>query len=288
MKTGWRMTSLLGALVGSISVIATNASAGELMDRITKTKTINIGFANEAPYAYKLPDGSLAGFSYDFAKLALNKMGITTIDSTIVPFGSLIPALTANRFDMIVAGLGVRPARCEQVAFSELEIQYSDTLIVPVGNPKNLKSFDDVIKQKATLAAIQGGSSLQDAQQAGVPDAQITQFPGFPEIVGAVRSKRVDAAATTTVTAALAAAQDQGKNFEYIKDFEPPVINGKKLYSYTGYAFKKADDDVVAEFNKQLLALRGTPEHKAILAKYNLAPSVIPDGSVTTAMICGK
>lgn len=288
MKKGWKSVAILGAAALSLSFTAGSGRAGELLDRVMATKSINIGFANEAPYAYKQPDGTLAGFSYDLAKLVLSKMGVTDIQSTIVPFGSLIPALTANRFDMIVAGLGVRPARCQQVAFSELEMQYSDTLIVPPGNPKHLKSFDDLIKSGATLAAIQGGSSLADAQQAGVPADKISQFPGFPEMIGAVKSNRVDAAATTTVTAALAASQDGGKNFDYVKDWTPPVVNGKKVYSYTAYAFKKTDQDFVDAFNKQLLALRGSDEHKAILEKYNLPSSVIPDGAVTTAMICSQ
>ena len=43
------------------------------------------------------------------------KIGVTKFDGVIVNFGSLIPGLTANRFDVVVAGMAIRPERCAQI-----------------------------------------------------------------------------------------------------------------------------------------------------------------------------
>ena len=59
-------------------------------------------------------------------------------------FGSLIPGLNSQQFDVVSAGMYINPSRCEQVLFSDPEYQMLDAFIVRKGNPKNLHTYEDI------------------------------------------------------------------------------------------------------------------------------------------------
>ena len=68
------------------------------------------------PFAFVL-DGRFVGLEVDFARELSRTLGrrIKLVD---LPFGSLLPALMEGRVDVVMAGLGVTPAREVRVAFS--------------------------------------------------------------------------------------------------------------------------------------------------------------------------
>lgn len=278
--------AILAAALGAVAV--SGAHAGETFDRVKQGGTLYIGFANEAPYAYRAPNGDIQGVVYEVGKVIFDKIGVKQFDGVIVKFGSLIPGLNAKRFDVVVAGMAVRPDRCKQVAFSEPDMMFGDTLLVPVGNPKGLHSFDDVIQKRAKIAILQGGAASKDVRVIGVPNDQINEFPDFSETVGSLKAKRVDATMMTATAAAKTVTEDGGKNFEVARPFKTMVLNGKPNVHFSAYGFRKEDGDLVEAFNKEFLKFRGSPEHLAILKKYGLSANELPEQSVTTASLCGS
>ena len=92
----------LGAIAGIVD--ATPASAETTLERARQAGYIRIGFANEAPFGYATPEGTLTGEAPEVAKAVLAKMGIPEVDGVLTEFGSLIPGLKAGRFDIIAAG----------------------------------------------------------------------------------------------------------------------------------------------------------------------------------------
>lgn len=64
------MTKVLKLFFGSVLGIfaASSVYAGETFDRIKRGGTLYIGFANEAPYAYRAPNGDIQGVVYDVGK----------------------------------------------------------------------------------------------------------------------------------------------------------------------------------------------------------------------------
>lgn len=277
---------LIGAVLGA--TVSSSASAGEALDRIESGGTLYIGFANEAPYAYRNPNGEIEGVVYEVGKTIFDRIGVKEADGVIVKFGSLIPGLVANRFDVVVAGMAIRPERCEQIAFSEPDMMFGDTLVVPVGNPKNIHGFDDVISSGAEIAVLQGGAASRTVRAVGVPEDQIVEFPGFAETVGALTSGRVDATMMTVTTAAKIVTETGGTSFEIADPFEVAVVDGKPVVHLSGFGFRHDDADLVDAFNKEFLAFRGSPEHIAILEKYGLSAAQLPPTDITTADLCAK
>src|SRR3954454_12619399 len=171
------------ALVAS----STATHAQGTLDRIKKEGVIRIGFANEAPWSFAKSDGTIAGADYELAQLVFSHLGIPSLEGIITKFGSLIPGLKANRFDLVVAGFYIRPARCEQVAFSEPTVGVGDAIIVKEGNPKKISSYKSVVADpNIKLGGVVGAATAQNAKNAGVPDSQLTMFPDFVSAVSAL------------------------------------------------------------------------------------------------------
>src|SRR3954470_14194927 len=84
------------------------------LERARREKTIRVGFANEAPYAFASPDGKLVGVMPDVIRYVMADLGIPNLEGVLTDFGGLIPGLLAGRFDILGAGLYVTSVRCGQ------------------------------------------------------------------------------------------------------------------------------------------------------------------------------
>jgi len=276
-----------GALVAfALIAIGTAAQAQGTFERIKKDGVVRIGFANEAPWSFAQSDGTIAGADYELASLIFSKLGVASLEGVITKFGSLIPGLKADRFDVVVAGFYIRPARCEQVAFSEPTVAVGDAIIVKAGNPKKISSYKSVIADPSLkLGGVVGAATAQNAKNAGVPDSQLIMFPDFVSAIAALKAGRVDGALQTAITAQTTVKSSNDPTIERALPFEQAVINGKPTVNYAGFAFRPEDKDLVSAFNAELAKTLGGPEHLKILEKYSISPNEIPKG-VTTESLC--
>lgn len=267
-------------------LVVASAHAETTLDRIKKDGVVRIGFANEAPWSFAKSDGTIAGADYELAQLVFTRLGIPNLEGIITKFGSLIPGLKANRFDVVVAGFYIRPARCAEVAFSEPTVAVGDAIVVKAGNPKKIHSYNDVIADKSImLGGVVGAATAQNAKNAGVPDSQMTMLPDFVSAIAALKAGRVDGALQTAITAETTVKTSNDPSIERALPFEQPVINGKTTINYAGYAFRPEDKDLVSAVNAELAKVLGSSEHIKILEKYSISKNEIPK-DVTTASLC--
>ena len=276
-----------GALIAfALITVGTAAQAQGTFERIKKDGVVRIGFANEAPWSFAQSDGTIAGADYELASLIFSKLGVGSLEGVITKFGSLIPGLKANRFDVVVAGFYIRPARCEQVAFSEPTVAVGDAIIVKAGNPKKISSYKSITADPSLkLGGVVGAATAQNAKNAGVPDSQLVMFPDFVSAIAALKAGRVDGALQTAITAQATVKSSNDPTIERALPFEQAVINGKPTLNYAGFAFRPEDKNLVSAFNAELAKTLGGPEHLKILEKYSISPNEIPIG-VTTESLC--
>ena len=276
-----------GALIAfALITVGTAAQAQGTFERIKKDGVVRIGFANEAPWSFAQSDGTIAGADYELASLIFSKLGVGSLEGVITKFGSLIPGLKANRFDVVVAGFYIRPARCEQVAFSEPTVAVGDAIIVKAGNPKKISSYKSITADPSLkLGGVVGAATAQNAKNAGVPDSQLVMFPDFVSAIAALKAGRVDGALQTAITAQATVKSSNDPTIERALPFEQAVINGKPTLNYAGFAFRPEDKNLVSAFNVELAKTLGGPEHLKILVKYSISPNEIPIG-VTTESLC--
>ncbi|NKC23311.1 transporter substrate-binding domain-containing protein [Ochrobactrum oryzae] len=140
-------------------------------------KSVTIGIHNRVPWGYLDKDGKVAGLQPAIIRAALAPLGVTEVKFVIGEFSTMIPGLLAGRFDMTAAGVGITPARCKSVIFSEPDLTSGDGLLVASGNPLNLHSFLDVKNNpKVRLAGARGSGNAAHAIQAECPNPRCSSF----------------------------------------------------------------------------------------------------------------
>lgn len=265
------------AMAGLLSCVAAfsslSAHAETSLERIQRTGEIRIGYANEKPFAYSETDGSVTGESPEIIKAVLEQMGVQKVNAVLTEWGGLIPGLLAGRYDVIAAGMYVTPERAEQVLFTDPHYKLGDGLLVSKGNPKNLKSYEDFVRNKNTKLAVMAGTvQYHAARAAGVPESQILQVPNVIAQLQAVRTRRADAAAATLLTAR-ELAEKGGAAVEVIADFD----GGPASVGYGALAFRKSDTDLRDAVNDVLKAWVGTEAHLKTIAPFGFDEANLPD-----------
>lgn len=285
MRVRTPLTLLLGLLCFAIAGHAA-VRAETTLDRLKRKGVVRIGITNEYPVSFRKPDDTFDGREYEVAAKAFATLGVSRMEPVVLDWAGLIPALKAHRIDAVVASLLIKPERCRQVAFTNPDTQDTNLLVVHKGNPKNLHSFDDVIKNPAvTVAAIQGGASALTVKRLGIPAAQTQLLPGYVELQAAMQSGRVDAVASDTIASTQFIAGNPAA-LERAEPFAVPVIGGKPDRNFGAFAFRPEDKELLDGFNTFLAGFVGSDAHVVILKKFGISPDAVPIKGITAADIC--
>ena len=268
------MSFLKIAGLSALALAAGLAAAGATTLQDVKDQGyIRAATANEVPYSYMKDDGTSAGIGPDVANAVLKEMGITDVTWTVTPFGTLIPGLKAKRFDFVAAEQNISPERCKQVAFTEPNSSYGEGLLVKKGNPKKLTTYADIAKDPSLkVAVVSGANNIDFLRAVGVKDDQVIFITANADALATVQSRADAYAATELTVASLAKGQ---ANVEQVAPFTDPVVDGKPVRNYGGFAFRLEDKELHDAFNKALVEFRKTEDYKKILTSYGLSEESI-------------
>jgi polar amino acid transport system substrate-binding protein len=256
-----------------------------LLEKARKQGFVNVGFANENPYAYATPDGKLTGEAVEVARVILKNLGIKEMNGVLTEFGSLIPGLKAKRFDIITAGMFINPTRSKEVGFANPEYSIGEALAVEKGNPNKLMSYEDIAANKEIKVAVMVGAIEKEyLTKVGVPENQIVTVPDQPSAISALQAGRVQA--VTMTGPALQAMLDSAKDdkLERVADFKQPVIDGKSVRGYGAAAFRKEDTAFIEAFNTELEKLKKSGELLEILKPFGFTEQELP-GDMTAEQL---
>ncbi len=260
---------------------ASGDPAETTLEKARREGYITVGFANERPYAYATPDGKLTGEAVEISRKILSDLGIAQMDGVLTEFGSLIPGLKADRFDMITAGMFITPERAQEVDFANPEYSIGEALAVKKGNPLNLRSYEDIqANPEVKVAVMAGAIEAEYLEKIGVADAQTVIVPDQPSAISALQSGRADAITMTgpALQAMLDSAKDDG--IERVMDFVQPIIDGSDVRGYGAAVFRKEDGDFREAFNAELRKLKDSGELLDILQQFGFTEQELP-GDVT-------
>jgi polar amino acid transport system substrate-binding protein len=248
-----------------------------LEQKIAESGKVVIGIANEAPYGFSAPDGTVTGEAPEIAKHILAGMGVEEVEGVITEFGSLIPGLNAGRFDMIAAGMFLTPERCQQITFSEPTYGIGQAFLIQEGNPKGISNYEDVAANPdVTLAVMAGAIEGQYAQQAGVPVGQLLVVPDRAAGTAAVEAGRADAFALTSLTIGdIVEARGAGSGLAMTDAFS--TVAGQNVKGHGGFGFRNEDAAFVDQFNQQLAEFIGSPEHLALVEPFGFGKGELPE-----------
>jgi polar amino acid transport system substrate-binding protein len=256
------------------------------LEEIQESGRIRIATANEIPYGWIDENGEARGIAPDVAEAVLERMGITNIEWTVTEFGSLIPGLMANRFDIGAASQAILPDRCQQVIYSKPNSSYGEGLLVRAGNPKDIHGYEDFVEDDSLrLGIVSGADQLDFAHAYGISDSQIVAIQSNTDALSAVATGRVDAYAATGLTAARLAVNSD--RVELAQPFTDPVIDGTTVRSWGGFTFNKGSTELRDAFNEELAAFQQTEEYRELLLSHGLSDQDIDSAlQASTEELC--
>ncbi|WP_315806784.1 MULTISPECIES: transporter substrate-binding domain-containing protein [unclassified Bradyrhizobium] len=282
---------VVGALALASLSSVTTARGATTKDRILREKKLTAGVHDGKPWGYRTADGRIEGFNADIVKAVFEPLGVQ-VNFVTGDFGSLIPGLLSNRFDIVDSSVVITEERCKLVIFGDPELTSVDALLVLKGNPQKIASFKDVIANPALkIGGSRGSQQSKNAALAGVGGDQLQLFQNTGTTISALLAHRVDGITFTSGTAnalkaspEISASVDRAKPFTGLTD-----ANGKAVVSYVAAVFRPQDTDLRELFNKRLAELKADGTVAKIMARYGFDPDEkAPDGLTSTDVCAGK
>ncbi|MEU3984079.1 ectoine/hydroxyectoine ABC transporter substrate-binding protein EhuB [Streptomyces sp. NPDC026672] len=280
--TGLAALGALGAAGCSRVATAAAGGGGDLLDRLRAQGVVRLGIAGEIPFGYIDKDGHLTGEAPELAKVVFKRLGIDRVQPVPTEFGSLIPGLNSQQFDVVAAGMYVNPERCAQVVFADPDYQMLDSFIVRKGNPKGLHNYKDVVEKKAKFATGTGYAEIQYAVDAGCKESDILIVPDQVAGLNAVEAGRADVFAGTALTTR--EVVKKSAKAEATKAFAP-LVDGKPHVDGGAFAFRPTETRLRDAFNVELRKLKKSGELFHVLRPFGFTEAEMTD--LTAKELCG-
>lgn len=196
------------------------AFAGFALAAPVSAENLRVGMeCTYAPFNYRTEAGDLEGYDVDVAKGVAEIIG-AELEFVCQQWDGMIPALLANKFDLIVASMSITNERLEKIDFSS---PYRDSVGRIVGKSgQDLNLFDPsgspIPENFAGLRiGLERASTYESWFNAKLPDAEIVLYDGSEPLYLDLVNGRVDAIMTNPMKAHLRfLATEEGSGFEFI------------------------------------------------------------------------
>jgi polar amino acid transport system substrate-binding protein len=260
----WRSAAAIVIVGCAPRVALAQSAAGQgLLKRLQAGKKVRVGIANQPPFSWLEPDGSVSGAAPDISRAILGRLGITEIEGFVADYGQLIPGMMAGRWDFVSASLTISKARCAQVLYADPLIFDGSALFYKKGKSgPQPKSIADIIKMQVPVGTQAGGADYRTVVTAGVPLAKVVQFGSDQAIIDGIMVDRVEYALTAYSGLKTVLRQRKIDSLEIVY----PVIDDPAKGS--SCAFRTVDTDLHAAYQTELRAMKASGEFQAILQKY--------------------
>jgi len=278
--------SLLGSALAA--VLAVPDLQADTLEEILERGSIRIAVANERPYGYLNEAGEALGAGPEVASRILATLGIEEIEWVATEFKNLMPGLEVGRFDMAAAEMAIMPERCSRVLFSDPNTSYGEGLLVLASNPNGIRAYEDFVERPDNIrVAVQAGTVTEAMfSELGVEADRVVTVERLEEAVDALVRGRADAFAATGMT--VASLEETHPQVEAEFNFRDPVIDGREVRYYGGFAFPPDAQDLRDAFNEALEEEKRHGEWQQTLARHGfLTKDIIYSYRFDADQLCG-
>jgi polar amino acid transport system substrate-binding protein len=262
--------------LASVEVFAQTPSDGSLA-RLQAAKKARIGIANQPPFSSLNPDGSVTGVAPTITKAIMRRLGVPEVEGFLATYGQLIPGMLAGRWDFVSASMTITKARCDQVQFSDPIVFDGDAIVGPKGKAPPHR-IADLAKLGEPIGVEAGGADLRLVLAAGVPPANIRQFPSDPAMMDGLLANRIS---YSVIAHSALISVLQRRNLDVAVSFP---IEDAPLHA-SAPAFRKQDRELYEAYQTQLRAMKASGEYLKIIRQfgYDALPRQL---SITAAQAC--
>ncbi|CCJ37164.1 ABC-type amino acid transport/signal transduction systems, periplasmic component/domain [Methanoculleus bourgensis MS2] len=212
------------------------------------------------PYSYIDKDGNAQGFDVDSMKWIAEKKGIkvTFMD---VDWDSIIPALQAEKIDMVYAGMTITPLRLEAVNFTDPYWTVNQDVVAAEGSDVTI---DDVLAGKVIIGTQRGCTAAlwieENLIETGkMPEQNLKLYSETPLAVNDLTSGRIDAVMYDDVSLK-----------DIVRGTSVKVIGSVDTQEDFGVAIRKGDTALLEFMNEAIAELQADPYWEELKEKHNL------------------
>lgn len=248
LRTHGTMKRHLLAVLTGIALLAAQAPAlaGNLIEDIVQRGKIRVGMSSFTPWAMRSKEGGFIGFEIDVAQKVADDMGV---ELELVPtsWDGIIPALIAEKFDVIIGGMSITPQRNLKVNFS---IPYANSGMDFVANKDTApghSEFEDFNRPDYVVSIRRGTSALEIVRR-HMPKAQIRQFDDERTALQEAINGNAHGFATSAPVPAFAAVDHPDKLY---LPFDRHLDTSSE-----GFGLRKGDADALNFFNNWIMVQR--------------------------------
>ncbi|EGA72134.1 amino acid ABC transporter amino acid-binding protein [Vibrio sinaloensis DSM 21326] len=236
--------SAITAFLGLAVALPSMAQETPNLDKINERGTLRVGMSTFVPWAMRNTQGELIGFEIDVAKRLAADSG-WKVEFVPTAWDGIIPALLAQKFDVIIGGMSVTPERSKSVLFST---PYSHSGVQVAANKElaaGFSEFSDFDSRRVKIAARRGAFTVQVARET-FPKAKILQFDDDAQAFQEVLNGNAHAVIASSPKPEHEAVKNADKLFI---PFSERLSKGNEAF-----AVRLGEDDKKAFFNKWIQA----------------------------------
>ncbi|MFW8636275.1 transporter substrate-binding domain-containing protein [Cribrihabitans pelagius] len=244
------------------ALLSAAAAAAALTAGAAAAEQVKIGIAAEPYPPFASPDsaGNWTGWEIEVIGAVC---AAAALDCVITPvaWDGIIPSLTGQQIDAIMASMSITEERMKTIDFSE---PYYNTPAVIVAD-KSLEIVPTPASLAGRIVGIQAATIHQAYAQEYFKDAELRVYQTQDEANQDLFAGRIDATQADSIAMADFVASDAGGCCE-IKGAvaDDPAILGRGV----GAGVRKGDDALREALNKGIAAILADGTHEAITAKY--------------------
>ena len=213
-----------------------------------------------APFNYKTADGDLAGYDVDVADGVARIIG-AELEFICQEWDGMIPALLANKFDLIIASMSITEKRMKKIDFSGPYRFSTGRILGPKSKTMNL--FDDAGNPipenfKGLRVGLERATTYSSWFKDILPGANVVLYDGSEPLYLDLQNGRVDLIMTNPMKAFLKfLSKEDGAGFE----FKGPTVDEVKYVGIgVGIGMRQGEEELKGRLNEALKELINSGE----------------------------
>ena len=214
-------------------------AADSVIETVLERGVLKVGLSEFVPWAMRDRDGELIGFEPDVAAALAADMGVE-LELYPTAWDGIIPALLSGRFDVIISGMSITPARNLKVNFSAPYAQSGMGMLASrerAGGLESLAAFND---PEVTFGARRGATSVE-VIRARFPEAELLLFDDEATVVQEVLNGHAHAMVTSEPLPSWEVARNPDRLFKPTDELFSGAVEA--------FALRKGDPDALNFFN---------------------------------------
>lgn len=194
MKKGLLILMVVILVLGTMSgCSAASGSTNDAMSKIKENGVLVLGTsADYPPYEFHMEiDGvdTIVGFDIEIAKKIAEEIGVE-LKIIDMKFEGLLPALTAGKIDLIIAGMTPTDERKQSVDFSTVYYKENQAVIVRAEDLDTLNSMDGF---DGKTIGVQKSTIQEELAKNEFTNSTIKSLDKIPNLILELKSGKIDA-----------------------------------------------------------------------------------------------